>query len=67
MSFDKASRRRTFPQIFAAPLALAAIIIAGLVSALVGDGIWDAVSWIALGTPLATLAALISRGRHDGR
>jgi hypothetical protein len=39
-------------QIFAAPLAVALISSLGLVSALVGDGWWDAVSWAALAVPV---------------
>ncbi|MBR0820608.1 hypothetical protein [Bradyrhizobium liaoningense] len=40
---------RTLMQIFAAPLVVAIVSTAGLISALVGDGWWDAVSWTALG------------------
>lgn len=46
-------RQLTFRQIFAVPLVLAVLIAIGLVTALVGDGIWDAVSWIGLGVPAA--------------
>jgi heme exporter protein D len=31
----------------------------GLVAALIGDGIWDVFSWIALGIPVATLAVFV--------
>jgi len=34
------------------PLFLAVLSGAGLVSALVGDGAWDAASWVALAVPL---------------
>jgi hypothetical protein len=70
---NKASPRRTLGQIFAAPLALAAITAAGLVAALTGDGIWDVLSWIALGIPPAALMAFVflscrkppmKKGRH---
>ncbi len=40
-------------RIWKAPIALAVLTAAGLVSALVGDGVWDAASWVALATPLA--------------
>jgi hypothetical protein len=43
-------------RIFAVPAALAAVGMAGLVSALVGDGLWDVVSWLALGALLLTVA-----------
>ncbi|MBN9499768.1 MAG: hypothetical protein J0H39_23725 [Alphaproteobacteria bacterium] len=45
-------RRQTTTQIFAVPLLLAILSIVGLVSALVGDGAWDGLSWIALGIPI---------------
>lgn len=44
--------RQSLWRIFAAPAALAAISILGLVSALTGDGIRNAVSWIALAIPV---------------
>lgn len=47
------SRRQTTRQIFAVPLVLAILSIIGLVSALVGDGMWDGLSWIALAIPIA--------------
>jgi hypothetical protein len=34
------------------PLLIALLSIAGLVAALVGDGIWDIFSWLALGIPV---------------
>jgi hypothetical protein len=50
------SRRQTLGQIFAAPAVIAALSAIGLISALVGDGIWDAVSWLTLGVPVALCA-----------
>ncbi|MGE0036423.1 MAG: hypothetical protein AB7S93_12370 [Xanthobacteraceae bacterium] len=35
------------------PALLAVATAIGLVSALVGDGIWDLVSWMLLGVPVA--------------
>jgi len=35
------------------PLCLNLICAVGLISALLGDGIWDALSWIALAVPAA--------------
>jgi hypothetical protein len=37
--------------LWGAPILLAVLSIVGLLSALVGDGPWDAVSWIGLGIP----------------
>jgi O-antigen/teichoic acid export membrane protein len=38
-----------FGPIWTAPIVLGALTIVGLVSALVGDGAWDALSALALG------------------
>lgn len=40
---------KTLRQIFAAPAAIAAASVVGLVSALLGDGVWDVLSWLGLG------------------
>ncbi|MBQ5946763.1 hypothetical protein [Massilia sp. ST3] len=44
---------RTTMQIWGAPLLLAVLTIVGLTSALLGDDIWDVVSALALGAPVA--------------
>ncbi|MCA1402203.1 hypothetical protein [Bradyrhizobium sp. BRP56] len=43
---------RSLTQIFGAPLVIAIVSAVGLISALVGDGWWDAVSWVGLGLPV---------------
>jgi hypothetical protein len=48
-------------QIFRTPLAIAAITVFGLLSALLGDGVWDAVSWIALAAPVGITAHHLCR------
>ena len=40
-------------QIWGAPLLLAVLTIVGLTSALLGDDIWDLVSAVTLGAPVA--------------
>lgn len=46
-------------QVFAIPLVLQILTIVGLVSALLGDGLWDAVSWAALSVlPLVLVRCL---------
>jgi hypothetical protein len=44
--------RRSLGQIFAAPLLLGWLSGIGLISALLGDNVWDALSWVALGIPV---------------
>jgi hypothetical protein len=44
---------RSLRVVFAVPALLAVATAIGLVSALVGDGIWDLVSWMLLGIPVA--------------
>ncbi|MBX3622776.1 MAG: hypothetical protein KF891_22645 [Rhizobacter sp.] len=44
---------RTLRQVFAVPALLALTSVVGLVSALVGDGPWDALSWAGLGSAAA--------------
>ena len=46
-----AELRRTF----GVPAVIALASAVGLVSALIGDGVFDAVSWIALGTVIGAL------------
>jgi membrane associated rhomboid family serine protease len=40
-------------RMWGAPIALAILTLIGLISALVGDGVWDHVSAVALGVPVA--------------
>jgi hypothetical protein len=51
---------------FRMPVILGVISAGGLVSALVGDGPWDAVSWIALGLPIGIIGFYGLRGRSTG-
>jgi hypothetical protein len=51
------SRSRPLCAIFAWPLALFVVGIAGLVIALTGDGWRDAAAWIALAAPLVAVVA----------
>jgi hypothetical protein len=49
------------------PVALAGLIAAGLVSALVGDDLWDVASWFALGVPVIVCAWFSLAKRSAGR
>jgi hypothetical protein len=51
--------------IFFVPLLIGMVSAAGLASALLGDGIWDALSWLTLGVPVAvTLFFSIGKRRQ---
>lgn len=56
-------RRQTLWQIFAIPLLLALLSAVGLVSALVSDGVWDALSWLTLAVPIAIGVYCFARPR----
>jgi hypothetical protein len=60
---------RPLRAIFAAPALLAVLTGVGLMSALLGDDIWDALSWGMLSVPIAVFAtyfalAVRRRGRN---
>jgi hypothetical protein len=42
-------------RVFGMPMLLALVSGVGLLSALLGDDIWDALSWLALGAPVAVI------------
>ena len=58
--------RRTFSEIFALPLAVALISLVGLLAALIGDGWWDGLSWVALAVPALLYLYFVWRAA-DGR
>jgi uncharacterized membrane protein YjjP (DUF1212 family) len=47
-------------RIFRWPLLIAVITVAGLISALVGDGIYDAASWLMLGGVILLIAVRLA-------
>ena len=49
------SRRRSLAHTFAVPAALALLMAAGLASGVLGDGVWDVISWITLGAPIVVV------------
>jgi hypothetical protein len=51
-----ANASRSIARIFRWPAIIALIAAFGLISALLGDGIWDAASWVALALPVAVVA-----------
>ncbi|MFJ2367539.1 hypothetical protein ACIPIN_28270 [Pseudomonas sp. NPDC087697] len=44
-------RQSNFWKVFEIPIVIALLSAAGLFAALLGDGVWDGLSWIGLGVP----------------
>jgi hypothetical protein len=59
------SVRQTTRQIFGIPAVLGVLSIAGLIFALVGDGFWDGLSWVALAIPIVLVAICYARRRRS--
>jgi hypothetical protein len=47
---------RDWKQVFGIPIMLGILSAIGLISALLGDDIWNVLSWITLGVPCAIIA-----------
>lgn len=57
-------RRNQLRAIYGLPVLIGLLTIGGLFVALTGDGWRDALSWVALGVPIAAVAvAIIARKR----
>ena len=54
-------------QIWGMPIAIGVMSAVGLISALLGDGIWDTVSWIALAIPVAVILWYGLRPHRQGQ
>lgn len=46
-------RQSSFWKVFGIPLAIGLLSAAGLFAALLGDGLWNSLSWVGLGIPAA--------------
>ena len=46
-------RQWNFWKVFGIPLGIGLFTAAGLFAALLGDGLWDSLSWLGLGIPAA--------------
>jgi len=57
---------RTLGQIFAAPIVVGVLSIVGLLAALIGDGWWDAASWLALTLPILLYLFFVLRRKRLG-
>lgn len=49
----------TAHQVWGMPIALGAVSVVGLLAALLGDGVWDVVSWSALSLPIAVILSYV--------
>ena len=45
-------RQSNFRKVFSVPLAIGIVSATGLFAALLGEGVWDTLSWIGLGIPV---------------
>jgi len=55
-------RQSNFWKVFALPTVIGLFSAAGLFAALLGDGVWDALSWLGLGIPaIIALSGLLKR------
>jgi hypothetical protein len=59
--------RSSFRRVFAIPLLLAVLSAIGLLAALIGDNLWDALSWLGLGVPVAVILWYVARPGRRGR
>ncbi len=55
------SARAHLQRVYGTPFALAILSGFGLISALLADGIWDVMSWIALSATVAVIAWFVLR------
>jgi hypothetical protein len=61
------ARRQSLGDIFWVPAIIAAVSCAGLISALVGDDIWDVLSWMTLSVPVAVAIWYVFRRRKAAK
>ena len=52
--------------LWAYPIALGVLSVVGLLAALIGDGMWDWVSWVGLGLPTLVCIVFSLGGRRTG-
>jgi hypothetical protein len=49
-------------KVYRVPLFLSFVTTVGLLSALLGDGVWDAFSWVLLAIPITVIAWKFTSG-----
>lgn len=57
--------KSSFWHVWSMPLILGILSLFGLVSALIGDGLMDFLSWLTLGIPLIVIGWFIRRPRAN--
>ena len=60
-AMSRTREQRRFRRIWLWPLVLTIASLIGLVSALVGDGVWDVLSWLTLAAPIAVIGGCNAR------
>jgi hypothetical protein len=61
------ARRQSLGDIFLVPAIIAVVSCAGLISALVGDDIWDVLSWMTLSVPVGVCVWYAFRRRSAAK
>jgi hypothetical protein len=61
---DADRRPARYGSVFAWPIALAILGVIGLASALIGDNLWDALSWATLTAPILIILWHIARAKR---
>ena len=61
------ARRQSLGDIFLIPAVVAVVSCAGLISALVGDDVWDILSWVTLSVPVAVAIWYAFRRRRSAK
>ena len=56
-------RQSNFWKVFGIPLGIGLFSAVGLFAALLGDGMWDSLSWVGLGVPAAIGAWALGKRR----
>ncbi|HWV65661.1 hypothetical protein [Chitinophaga sp.] len=59
-------KNNPFIRLWGKPLLIALLSLAGLIAALVGDGVWDVFSWIALALPVIIIIRRYYFQRNEG-
>jgi hypothetical protein len=58
-------RQSQFWTIYSTPILLVLVTSIGLLSGVLGDGVWDAVSWIGLSIPVAVIMRFVLYPRES--